>query len=258
MAEKNSISLIVSSCDSYSDLWIMFANTFNECFPEFSGEKWLLSNNKTFDYNGFSSLRVGEDISWSSNLSLALREITTEYVLLALDDLFLKEKVDNKLFEKVFYDFVSLNGNYLKMIVAPKSSVSSESIYFNVLEKGSLYRSTAVLTIWRVSVLKEILVDNESAWEFEEKSALRSDNYEGFYVVRKNFFSTLHMVVRGKILKKSIKELNQLVPGWRKYTTRKVQTKREALRQVYKDFRHYIFTTLIPARFRRKLKVYFS
>ena len=65
MADKNSISLIVSSCDSYSDLWIMFVDTFNEFFPEFSGDKWVLSNNKTFDYKGFSSLRVGEDISWS-------------------------------------------------------------------------------------------------------------------------------------------------------------------------------------------------
>lgn len=257
MENKVPLTLIVNSCDNYSDLWKMFVDTFEKNFPDFEGDKRIISNHKTFEYQGFTSLGVGDDVSWSSNLIKALDSISTEYILLAIDDLFLKEKVKYKSFYEIFNDFVSLDGNYLKMIVAPRSSVRAKSRYFNVLEKGTLYRSTAVLAIWRKSVLKEMLIEEENAWEFEENSASRSDCYDGFYVVRTNFFTTLHMVVRGKVLRKSVKELQQLVPNWREHTAREVQTKSDAMRQAFKDLRHLLFGILVPSKLRRRVKRFF-
>ena len=254
---KDKVSILISSCDKFKDIWPIFSFYFDKNWPDCDLNKFFLSNNEISNIEGFESITVGDDISWSSNLQLALKQISTDYVLIMLDDVFIDGKVNNEYFYKIINSFIDLKGNYLKLLPQPKSRIKSNSPYFNTLPPDSLYRATAVFTIWKKETILKVLDVNENPWEFEEHASIRSNKYDGFYVVKKDFFKYIHGIVRGKFIKTSYKKILSKHPELSKFLTREVNPFSHELKLVFINLRHYIFYLLIPLRYRRYLKKFF-
>lgn len=255
---KDKVSILVLSCDKYKDLWPIFDFFFKKNWKNSYLEKYFLSNNEKNVPEGFKSISVGKDISWSNNLDLALNDIDTPYVFLLLDDAFINNKIDNEKIEEIFSDFEDNDGNYLKFISQPKSSYKTKSTFFNELPKGSLYRSTAVFAIWKVDVLKKILKSDENAWEFEEFGSIRSDNFSNFFVVNNDFFKDpIHGVVKGKFLFKTYNLFKKEYPELLPLIKREVNSRQGENRQALINLRHKLFYMFIPSTYRRKVKEFF-
>lgn len=256
---RDKVSVLISSCDKFKDVWPIFDFFFQKNWGNCSLNKYFLSNYEKNVPEGFKSISVGEDISWSSNLELALNEIDTPYVFIFLDDCFINNKVDNEKLEEIFIDFENNDGNYLKFISQPKSRKKTKSPFFNELPKGSLYRSTGVFAIWKVDVLKKTLKSGENAWEFEEFGSTRSDEFDNFFVINNDFFKNpIHGVAKGKFLYNTFDLFKKEYPELLSLIKREVNTRKGENRQALINLRHKIFYILIPLKYRRAIKSFFS
>src|SRR6266568_9360967 len=88
------IAVLVVSCDPYSDVWAPFFTLFWKYWPDCPYPVYLGTNEKTVPHNSVTTLRVGTDRDWSSNLREMLRQLRAEHVMLFLEDFFITARVD--------------------------------------------------------------------------------------------------------------------------------------------------------------------
>ncbi|MBN2286921.1 MAG: hypothetical protein JXQ26_09735 [Tissierellales bacterium] len=246
------IALVVLSCDSYSDLWPIFIKQFEKEWSNCPFDKYISTNFLSANSDSFKDIRIGEDNSWSDGVIKTLSRLKEryEYALITLEDLVLMEKVDNAEFTIMVETFKKLDGNYLKFIRKPRPTNKVNSL-FGEIKPGSLYRPTCVYAIWKIETLLKLLVDAENAWQFERFGSIRSDKYDGFYVVYEDFFKVSNTVVKGKWVPKEKEKIEQL--GYSIDSSKKTLSRIEATKLRLNTYIFNIFTRLIPWKYRRSI-----
>lgn len=252
---KQSVAFIVLTCDNYSDLWPMTLHFFEKNWSDCPFDKYFVTNYKSAPESSFKSLKIGEDNSWSDNLLKVISNLKSkyEYLLITLEDVPIIEKVDQIKLNQILQIFFENDANYLSCTNIPKETHKFND-YFGLLEKGSVYRPTTEYSLWKISVLEDLLVTGENAWEFERFGAVRSDKYDKFYVVYKNIFSTCHTVVKGKWIRSALDRINKL--GFKPdIQNRKIFSwKEEIFYHLYGIiFNVFHRTILVPWHVRRKI-----
>jgi len=240
-------AFLILSCDRYSGLWEKHFECLDHYWPDCPYPKYLLTNYKDSNRPDIKTIQVGEDQSWSANLKKALEVLRSEHdhVLLTFDDLFLVANVNNRDLLNVIESFHSLNGQFLQLIKWHKKPKIINDL-LGLIDPGSLYRPNCVYALWNIETLSNLLVDTESAWQFERNGAHRSDQYDGFYVVHEDIFKYRNTVIRGKIVPKDVITFNlQNIPNLKVMTTMDLIR----FRSRYWAFRLFLF--FVP----RKLQV---
>ena len=98
MHKNHNLDILVISCDAYSDVWDAFFKSFHEQWTNCPLKLNLLSNNKSYDFYKVNTIKVGEDISWSDNLLIGIKNLKNDYILVLLEDLLLYNKISNTYF----------------------------------------------------------------------------------------------------------------------------------------------------------------
>lgn len=88
-------TLLVSSCDRYSDLWTPFFSLLNRYWAYCKFSKVLITEELKPEFPNVRALNLGSNLDWSSLLIKALDNIPTTYILLTLEDFFLRKDVNN-------------------------------------------------------------------------------------------------------------------------------------------------------------------
>lgn len=195
---KSIIPLIVSSCDKCRDLWQPFFYLVKKNWPDFNRKVYLCTDSKTYACDGFDitcPLCMPSESTWSENLIALLKGIDEEYVLLMLEDFWLKEKVDETQLhqcEKIIMRDPTIGFICLvhQLDSSPDNPVSEN--YPNLIEYGpkTAYRVTTQAGLWRRDYLLSLLRKHESAWWFEMFGSKRSRKYDYHsFVVEKSVFS---------------------------------------------------------------------
>ncbi len=201
--------ILILSCDKYYELWDFVTFSYSKYWPECSMNKFILTNYKKYNTNDFTSIEVGSDISWSSNLLIALKILQNDYdrVLLSFDDLLLKFEINNNDFVKFHDLFIQYNMDCLKFI---KHHGFNRSKFGEVslIDQNVLYRTTCVFSLWKINVLEKILDKKENAWEFEKNGTKRSGLFYRFYTVNRSFFLYDNVVIAGKVHRKFVRDVN--------------------------------------------------
>jgi len=197
---KSSTTILVSSCDKYSDLWIPYFNLSKIFWADCNYEYLLISESKELVVQNVTSLKLGNGKDWSALLLDALECVKTDTVILTLEDFFLRDHVDNLRIEYLLELFYKNSMNMLRLNPRPKPNIKSDwSNEIGVIGKHEKYRASTQAAIWRVEILKSIIQKGESAWEFEINGTQRSKEMDGFYCVYKPALPYFHHVIeRGK------------------------------------------------------------
>lgn len=257
---KKSIALIVLTCDSYSDLWPMFVHFSDKYWPDCPYDKYFITNNESIPTSSFEFIKIGNDESWSDGLLKAIEILKTkyDYLLITLEDSPIIEKVNQIKLNSITESFFAVDGNFLSLFTQANMGkpTSSFNNYFGIIDKGSLYRPTCVYSLWKISVLEDLLVREENAWEFERFGSVRSDKYDGFYMTYKNFFKMSNTVIKGKWQKSEYRKIIKL--GFNpNIKERKIfNTKEELFNKLY-SFIFKIFYFYLPISFKLKRKIVF-
>ncbi len=245
------MAILVVSCDNYSDVWPPFFELYLRFWPDCPFNTYLVSNMKEFSAHGVKTLPVGEDISWSDNLKNALTLIREQYVLVWIDDLFLLQQVDTSLVQEVVNEFIAKDGNYLRLNPTVRADLPFNR-YFGVVSAGTIYRTSTVMSLWKKTVLSDLLVAGESAWDFEVMGTVRSDKLNGFYATWQNMFNVLNGVIKGKWRNSAYRKIRTLCTDFNA-NERDVMSFTEELVLKVMIVRSKLLN-LVPPRYRRHLK----
>jgi hypothetical protein len=248
--KATSIAVLVVSCDRYADIWPTFVRQFRRYWADCPFAAYIATNRLDPKIEGFTTIMIGDDLSWSDNLRKALDSIPEEYVLLFLEDLILSAPVDGALLAKVVGRLEALHPDNIKLNATEKPDEYVDELLGRARE-GAMYRTSTVLSLWRKERLRSLLKPGESAWAFELAGSYRSDAYPGFYSTWKDCFPVVNGVIKGKWRRDAVALLAaQGVAVDLK--ARREMSRTEALLFAAKQARSMFFK-LVPMRYRRAM-----
>ncbi len=190
------ISILITSCDKFHDTWEIVTQSFIDYWPDCPYDIFLMTNEITYTHSKIKNIQVGKDESWSLNLKKALSQINSKYVLIWLDDVFLSQKVDNYHFDLI-EKFIKKNSiNFLRLRAIPVPS-KWDGDFGEIYQNELFYRVSIFASIWDRKTLNDLLIDVESAWDFEIKGSIRSSKYNKFYCIRNEPFTYIHGIEKG-------------------------------------------------------------
>ncbi len=248
----NNIAFLLLSCDKYYDMIRPFTRLMKRFWGDCPFQKFVATNKAPFEENGFTPILMGNDVSWSTGLKKALKSLQQqgfEYVLITLEDLFLRKKVSTDKIMAIIKDFIALDGNYIRFYnhFAPSKKVTAD---FGELPKGIPYRQNCVYALWKIDTLLSILRDGENAWDFEKTAVIRGYQYDGFYAVMKSRFSILNTLIKGKWVPSDYSRAKALLPDLE--TTRARMSRFDELKLNLKRAVFQLYFLIIPPKFQRK------
>ena len=206
------LTILILSCDKYSDMWPLVTESFSRYWSNCPYSIYLLSNLASFSHTRVSTLCVGHDESWSTNLKLVLEKIPSQYVLLWLDDVLLNDHVDTQRVEEAFQFISTQRGDYLRLTASPRSHRHVNTQY-SFIAPVAIYRTSIFASIWRKSCLLDLLQDGESAWDFEILGTERSRSLSQFYSARSSLFSYQHCLIRSIWLRSAFRYVRTAYPN---------------------------------------------
>jgi hypothetical protein len=229
--------ILVPSCDGYRDLWPVFLAFFRRAWPDCPYPIYLGSNMLSCSEHPAQPLAIGKDEGWSISTRRMLEKLDYEYVLVLLEDFLLLSPVDSTLLARHLVTLHELGGAYLRLRPFPPPDYHLAR-YPLVGENaiGAPYRASLQAAFWRKSALLEMLVDGESAWQFEIFGARRSDmRADGFYSTWAHALDFYAAVTMGKWIPYGVALCREhgIVAD---LTARPMMTPREAARRAMRRF----------------------
>lgn len=247
-ANQLDLAIVIPSCDAYGDLWPAFFETFFRRWPDCPFPIFLVSNHETLPDPRVHPLKVGEDRGWSTNLKLALASVPHERVFLIIDDLFPTARIDTAEFVSVLeeagdFDYLRLNPR-----PGPRDSLPGR---VGLVPPGDIYRTATVFSVWRREVLRDLLVEGETAWEFEIKGSERSDRLVKWFATRSWMMPYVNLVVKRRIDPTALRALER--DGIVVRSPRERLDRLATLRLRLNDLRSWLFT-FVPWRMQRRVR----
>lgn len=253
---SSSVAVVIPSCDKYSDLWEAFFATLQLRWSDCPYPLFLVTNEINFKRENVSVIRIGEDRTWSANLAAALLLIPHDYVLLIMDDLFLKSRINEERVASLIDKCVSQEWDYLRLNPTPgPSRPGNANDGVGPIVKGDWYRSSTVMSLWRKEVLLDVLNPKENAWEFEIFGSDRTDKYQRWFASVDWNLPFHNVVIKGKLDPFALWELRS--ENIDIATHREVMGILDASILVLKRFRSKLML-LVPRAARRKIRSKFA
>ncbi len=211
MTDQN-LSVLVISCDKYSDLWPYFFSLFEVRWPDCPYPVWLGSNDKVWSDRRVRPICVGADTTWAANVRAMLQAIETPYVLPLLEDFFLTDPVLTGDLAGALNAAISLNADCLRVTVSRRSLPKNNTVrsYAGTCSVGEIlpgtpYRVSTQAAIWKKSALLAMLDEDYSAWDFEIIGSQVAERLPvRIYGVSESIIKYRHAVERGKWLPQGI------------------------------------------------------
>ena len=177
---RSSVAVVVSSCDAFFDAWQPFSAFWRKFWSDCPLEIFLLTNHLRVVSSRFQSLAVGTDRGWSTNLLLALDQISHDYVLYFQEDYFLTAPVARAQLAEDFSYTLNSDADSLcfRARAHPDTDFQPTNERFGVVPLTSDGRTRCQVTLWKRRALEEILRSSETAWDFEAKGSARTQKMQ--------------------------------------------------------------------------------
>jgi hypothetical protein len=178
MTSKNArVTVLVTSCDEYSDLWVPFLLLFKRYWPDCPYDVVLVTESPVAAPEQYGADRIiacGKGVRWGERMMTALQQIQTPYILLLCDDYFLCDQVDTAKIEKIV-DLAEKHrsGTFLMVPVAETHPAFSESEGLFEVKKGRGYCITTQASVWDIRFLKQLANGCQNIWDFERLGSFK-------------------------------------------------------------------------------------
>lgn len=175
---SNKVTIVVNSCDGYEDLWYPFFTLLKKYWKPLNERIVLNTESKNYQFDGLNIECFhpsSKNSPYGKRMLEVLEKISTPYVLMLLDDFFLRKPVDiNQIYSIINWMDKDENIAYFNCDNTP--------VYYEEWEKdkypgyhripyGNIYTLNMQAAIWRTSKLKKYWSVNSegdiSPWEWE-------------------------------------------------------------------------------------------
>ena len=181
--EPACLSILVNSCDSYSDVWPLFFSCFWKYWPNCPYPVYLGSNSVSYGDPRVRPLLIGDDLGWATSTLRMVQRIASPYILLFVDDDCLIKPVESSAIESSLDALKALDGGYLRLrpLPPPNRPIPSHSA-IGLIAKTASYRCALQPSIWKRQLLMDLLKEGETPWGMEIYGSIRSrDMTDAFY-----------------------------------------------------------------------------
>lgn len=179
-ALESKLTVLVNSCDKYSDLWNPFFTLYKKYADSLKCQIFLNTESMDFSFKGLEIKclhlpDIGERKKYSARMTYCLNQISSEYVLVLLDDFFLREpiKIDviNQIIEWMDEDNRIVYFNCDNTPAYYDEWEKDKYPGFHRVPWGNCYTLNLQAAVWRTKKLKEYWRTNSSngitPWEWE-------------------------------------------------------------------------------------------
>jgi hypothetical protein len=206
--ERSKLAILVLSCDKYQDVWPVFEQSFKAAWPENQHTVYLLTNEIAAAPEFFKILSTGQDISWSDSLAVALKKIPEPFVLTVMDDAFWLPTLNVTALQRQLNECVASGNSYSRLSGSAPPVRSSP--HLNQIPPSAMYRTSLHGAVWKKSVLNELLISGENAWQFEVIGTERSRRIQDFYASGINYLPSVHGIEKGIWLPEALAQLRSI------------------------------------------------
>jgi hypothetical protein len=177
-------AVIVMSCDAYRDLWPPFFSLLGHYWPDCPFPVFIGAEKRT--WNGPRVVTLRSDAgsrNWSGRLIEYLGILRERYVIIMLDDFFLRKKVQTVQILSCLRFAREVDATQVRLIPrpGPTDSLPGERLV-GECAPGLPYRLSTQSAIWNRQKLNALLRDGETIWDFEHNGNQRAKGHaHGFF-----------------------------------------------------------------------------
>lgn len=177
---QSRITLLVNTCDAYSDLWFPFFTLLKRYFIPLNMRILVNTESKRCVFDGLEIETVNSSGSYGQRMRYALKTVKTEYVLLLLDDFFLRRPVNMERLHNIISwmdqdpDIVYFNSDLTE------TSLDLElNRYpgYRRLPTGNRYTLNLQAAVWRTKKFLKYWNHGVSPWDWEERCNVLTANH---------------------------------------------------------------------------------
>lgn len=214
MSLSGRLSLVVHSCDKFSDLWDAHFYLLNKNWRDRNIDSFLVTDRETDKkYEGVSVISAGEGKELSERTAAMLPEIKTEYALITLDDYFPIYTISSEKIERIVDIMDREKLDYVRLYLRPKYKRGDkwkEYDKFYRVDPSRRYSVNLYVGIWRKSFIEKTVREPLNAWKYEVSLPKIAEEVGARCAMSiGKEFEILDVVRKGKLLNKANRYLKK-------------------------------------------------
>lgn len=208
---RDKLTIVISSCDVYSDLWDNHVALLEENWADRDINTVIVTDEQNDKcYSNVSVFSAGESLEMPQRIKTFLKTCQTKYVLLTLDDYYVKSSIDNAKIERAISIMENHDLDYLRFWPYPHEKIKMEGVKkaFWIELEGN-YKVNLYPAIWKKDFLLKTVTKELSSWQYEVSltQIAKSLNARCAYSVN-NEFCIVDVIRKGKLLRPAKKFLD--------------------------------------------------
>lgn len=215
-------AVLINSCDAYADLWDSFVLLLRAHWSGVENCNIYINTEKTEIFKNELGIKLlnteqnGPD-QWGKRLINCLSQIQEEYVVVLMDDFFLRSNLNEQILDNCiscFEDDKDIAVFYL-MDTLKNENIGEKVKYEGFVEipKRTNYRLNSAPALWRKDKLLNYIKETDNPWAWEYFGTCRTNHSDDkFFSVTpktKDVYDYAHAIYRGKWLEKEVNPLIQ-------------------------------------------------
>lgn len=163
------MKIVVLSCDKNKDLFNPFFYCMEKYWPE---HPQIIYSTETIINPFYTTITLNYDIEhWTDRVRETIKEIDDDYILFMVDDIFIRDKVDNN---KVLSLCKYLNGNYANINLQLNGDSEAKPISDELLERSpGKWNLCCMCTLWQKKAMLDLFDYSTDPWKFEENNYIK-------------------------------------------------------------------------------------
>lgn len=192
--------ILVCSCDKDIDLF----EPFKHCIEKYwSNHPKIIYTTETIKNPYYETISKNYPLEqWTKRIRETLKEIPDNEILLMIDDIFIRDKVD---IDRIEYARKHLKGNIAMFNFEKVFNIEDKESGLNgfkIRKKGSEYELSLMCGLWNKEKLIDILEEDSDPWQVEYKQNTKGYDYlinSGDYIINWGYKTFTPVgVVKGK------------------------------------------------------------
>ncbi|EEY97963.1 hypothetical protein VOA_002981 [Vibrio sp. RC586] len=178
---NSELTVIINTCDSYSDVLSLFFASFSEYWPNCSFEVIVNTENNLHDnYPAIIHNYKPEGFNtWGDRFLKTLEDVRSEFVLVVYDDFILEDYINERDLISIV-DFMKADPSvavyYLINTNSPMTKINKFDNRFSEIIDYSDYKLNSAPAIWRKSDLIRYTGNHDNPWAWEVFGSYRTFN----------------------------------------------------------------------------------
>ena len=209
--QRSKFTIIISTCDKFSDLWDANILLLNQNWPDRQSETFLVTDKPTDrKFPGVTVVAAGDNTEITERLKFVMPLIKTEYILFTLDDYFLTKRISTEAIIKDVDDMAKHSIDYMRLSALSKKNLKNRKAV-EIAPKMYLmdnwareYVVSLYAGLWKKKFMEQTLDEVMNAWQYEVAlTKIARDAQARCAVSCRNEFPILDVIRKGKVLTKA-------------------------------------------------------